>query len=152
MALEERDALDYGLRMFTYHAGQRMEVVKLFFVSEGAALAAFVGLLEAGLAAAAAAVAGFNLLLVFAFANLDRRNGQLAAAAEGALAAMEAKLAAAVGEEAVEIVRVGDRGKKGFARYSRLMPLIFWLAALGSLIALGTALVGSTSLVINVER
>lgn len=132
MKLEGRDALHYGLEMFTYHAGQRMEMLKLFFLFEGAALAGYVGLVQTGRDAAAGGVAAFNLLLVIVFWSLDARNAELSRAAEGALAVVETSLSATFGAEALEIVRVADRGKKGFARFSRLMPMVFVLMILAS--------------------
>lgn len=131
-------ALQHARDLFIYHANQRLQSIRFFFIAFGVFAAGFTTLLSgveiySSVFGAVFALAAYRI--ADTFRRLDQRNAELVHHDEEALLNLEGKMAELVGCSSMKITQRGKKAEIYSNQYGVVMPKFFRFVIILSLAA-----------------
>jgi Na+/melibiose symporter-like transporter len=141
--VDQRAILEHARTNFHYHAGQRLQTLRYFFVTYGVLFTAYLSATGVGVIGRAHEPYQFAQLIVsitmfiftLAFWGLDRRNSDLVHIDENAMKELEAIFASRYGLKKFTVTENRERKGAGMKRYVQYRIIVNWLFLIMSLTA-----------------
>lgn len=121
-----KTALDHSWAWFTLHATQRLQSVNFYLISVAFLSAAFVTAAKEHMHALAGGIATLAVCISIFFYRMERRIRSLIHASEDALVPLQAELAKTLEIDAIRIVAIVEREKRGEWKYSKVFRYLYF--------------------------
>lgn len=128
-------AMTHAWNWFAAHAAQRLQIFNFFSITTAFLVAGFVSAHGDSSPGLAGAVASAGVVASIAFNLVEQRTKALVHAGEAALGSLEARLATALQESTLEIVRAVERPSHRVTKYSFVFNCVQGGAAAAWLVA-----------------
>lgn len=128
-------AMSHAWNWFAAHAAQRLQIFNFFSITTAFLVAGFVSAHGDRSPGLAGAVASAGVVVSIAFNLVEQRTKALVHAGEAALGSLEARLATALQESTLEIVRAVERPSHCVTKYSSVFNCVQGGAAAAWLVA-----------------